>query len=185
MSGPVFISMIAAVADNGVIGAGGRLPWHLPEDLAWFAKVTTNSPVIMGRKTWNSLPRKPLPHRPNFVVSRTNLCGTECGAVCFDALGKAVDSAARLAPAIGSEEIFVIGGASIYAEAIPFASRLYLTEIHASPDGDASFPDFDKSEWRETRRERRPSAAEDRPAYSLVVLDRISPSSDQPQELML
>jgi dihydrofolate reductase len=146
------LTLIAAVAHNGVIGRDNRLPWHLPEDMAHFKALTTGHAVIMGRKTWDSLPPRfrPLPQRTNIVVSRDPAFRAE-GATVVHALPAAVAAA-------GNREAFVIGGAEIYGLALPLADRLELTEVEADVVGDAFFPDFDRDLWRETARERHRSA---------------------------
>jgi len=155
------LTLVLARADNGVIGAGGTLPWHLPEDLKRFKQLTLGKPVIMGRKTWDSLPRKPLPGRSNIVVTRDR---------SFAAIGAAVahsfDEALALARAENPPEIMVIGGAEIFAAALPLAARIHLAEIHAAPEGDVRLAPFSPQEWRETRRET-PA-----PGHSYVVLER-------------
>ena len=146
------LTVIAAVASNGVIGIANRLPWHLPEDLGHFKALTTGNAVIMGRKTWESLPPKfrPLPNRSNIVVTRDP---------AFRAAGAAVaDSLPAAIAAAGSGDAFVIGGAELYAQALPLADRLELTEIDATYAGDAWFPDFDRGAWHEVARERHRSA---------------------------
>jgi dihydrofolate reductase len=148
MSNPPRLTLIAAVAHNRVIGVKNRLPWHLPEDLRHFRRVTGGCPVIMGRKTWESLPGafRPLPGRLNIVVSRQS-SGFAPGAQTAASLPEA------LACAGNSPEAFVIGGKQLYALALPQARRLMLTEIELDVPGDAWFPEFDRSRWRETRRE--------------------------------
>ncbi len=139
------VFLVAAVARNGVIGAGGKLPWHLPEDLKHFRQLTLNHPVIMGRRTWDSL-GKPLAGRRNIVVSRS---------AGFAAPGAAI--AASLADALalcaGEPAAFVIGGSEIYAAALPFADGLELTEIDRDYEGDARFPAWDRTAWRVSKRE--------------------------------
>ncbi len=139
------IYLIAAVAKNGVIGAHGKLPWHLPEDLQHFKKLTLGHPVIMGRRTWESL-GKPLPGRENIVVSRKS---------GFEAPGASVASTLEAAVALctGEEVAYVIGGAEIYAAALPLADGLVLTEIHQDYEGDTRFPDWDRRAWRATQKE--------------------------------
>jgi dihydrofolate reductase len=137
--------LIAAVARNGVIGRGNRLPWHLPEDLRHFKAVTMGHPILMGRRTWESLGR-PLPGRRNLVVSR-NRDYRAAGAEVFP------DLAAALVACAGEPTVFVIGGGELYAQALPAASRLLLTEVGIDPDGDAYFPAFARGEWNETTRE--------------------------------
>jgi dihydrofolate reductase len=139
--------LIAAVAANRVIGAQNALPWHLPEDLRHFRLLTSGHAVIMGRKTWESLPPRfrPLPGRQNIVVSRDPRFEVE-GAELVHSLIEAIAIA-------NTPTAFVIGGAELYRHALPLAQRLELTEIGIEVDGDAFFPDFDREEWRETNRE--------------------------------
>ncbi|MCD9121554.1 MULTISPECIES: dihydrofolate reductase [Cupriavidus] len=140
------LTLIVARARNGVIGRDNTLPWRLPEDLAHFKRTTMGAPVIMGRKTWESIGR-PLPGRRNIVVSRNpelRLDGAETASSLEDAL--------RLC--VGVEQVFLIGGAQLYAEALPSADRLIVTEIDADIDGDAHFPDIDPQRWIATERER-------------------------------
>ncbi|EME68469.1 dihydrofolate reductase [Paramagnetospirillum caucaseum] len=158
------VSIIVAVAANGVIGKDNALPWHIPEDLKWFKENTLGKPVIMGRKTWESIGR-PLPKRPNIVVTRQAEWRAE-GAHTAHSLDEALDLATRLAP--GAVELMVIGGNALFAEALPRAARLYLTEIARAYEGDTLFPALDRSLWRETLR--RPNAGE--PPFDFVVLER-------------
>lgn len=133
------ISIIAAVAENGVIGGKNSLLWHIREDLQHFKALTTGHPVVMGRKTFESLGR-PLPARRNIVVSRQQLAIAGCETV------HSLDEALALFGP--DEEIFIIGGAQIYAEALPLADRLHLTRIEHSYEGDTRFPDWNPAEWR-------------------------------------
>ena len=136
------ITIIAAVADNGVIGHQGDLPWRLPEDLRRFRDATMGKACIMGRKTWESLPESKLPGRLCVVLSREPYVTGDTGAEwAADAAPVLVDSAQR------DPEIMVIGGAEIYAMALPHAERMLLTRVHQSPEGDAFFPAFDAS-WQ-------------------------------------
>ncbi len=139
------IYLIAAVASNGIIGAQGKLPWRLPEDLQHFKKLTLGHPVIMGRRTWESL-GKALPGRENIVVTRSK---------GYEAPGAAVASSldAALALCAGEPVVFVIGGSELYTAALPLAAGLVLTEIHRDYDGDARFPEYDRSRWKESQRE--------------------------------
>jgi dihydrofolate reductase len=141
------LTLIAAVARNGVIGIDNRLPWHLPADLQHFKALTLGNTVIMGRKTWESLPAKfrPLPGRRNVVVTRDGSYRAE-GAVVALSLPAAIEAAE-------TGEAFVIGGAELYAAALPLADRLELTEIDAAFEGDTHFPAIDPHRWRETARE--------------------------------
>lgn len=139
------IHLIAAVASNGVIGANGKLPWNLPEDIKHFRRITLGHPVIMGRRTWESL-GKALPERENIVVT---------GSAGYDAPGAAVASSLGAALALCADEplVFVIGGHRLFVESLPVAAGMVLTEISRSYEGDAWFPEFDRSQWRETKRE--------------------------------
>lgn len=143
------LALIAAVADNGVIGCDNRLPWHLPADLKHFKAMTLGKPIIMGRKTWDSLGR-PLPGRLNIVVSRQQ--GLQLpGAEVFDTLQAALQRAEAWAAAQSVNELMLIGGGELYAQALPFAQRLYLTRVHTAPAGDAVFPEFSNAEWQRER----------------------------------
>lgn len=146
MPSPV-LTLIAAVARNGVIGMANRLPWQLPADLKHFRELTTGHTVIMGRKTWESLPAKfrPLPGRRNIVVTRNGAFRAE-GATVATSLADAIVAA-------NGDESFVIGGAELYKAALPLADRLQLTEIDAAYEGDTWFPAIDTSAWRESARE--------------------------------
>ena len=137
------IVLVVAIADNGVIGKDGAIPWHISEDLKRFKALTLGHTVVMGRKTWDSLPRKPLPGRVNVVVTRQLDWQAE-GAVVASSLGQATAGT--------SGTVMVIGGAEIYERALPLASRIELTEVHQAFDGDAKF-EFDRTSWTETARE--------------------------------
>ncbi|HLX81338.1 MAG TPA: dihydrofolate reductase [Burkholderiales bacterium] len=139
------IYLIAAVSRNGIIGVDGKLPWHLPEDLKHFKNLTLGHPVIMGRRTWESLGR-PLPGRENIVISRTP---------GFEAPGASVAVSVEGAVALCSGEAvaFVIGGAEIYAAALPLADGLVLTEIQKDYEGDTRFPEWDRKDWRVSQKE--------------------------------
>ena len=145
MSANTRIYLIAAVARNGVIGAHGKLPWHLPEDLQHFKKLTLGHPVVMGRRTWASL-GKPLPGRENIVITR------QPG---FAAPGASIAASLEAAIALCAGEglAFVIGGAEIYAAALPLADGLVLTEIDGDYEGDTRFPDWDRKAWRVSQKE--------------------------------
>ncbi|TWI52298.1 dihydrofolate reductase [Pseudomonas duriflava] len=163
------LSLIVAVADNGVIGHENRLPWHLPAELKYFKAVTLGKPVIMGRKTWDSLGR-PLPGRLNLVVSRQTDLTLE-GAETFTSLDEAVARADAWAQAQGASEVMLIGGAQLFIEALPVADRFYLTRVALEPEGDVYFPAWDEQQWQRVSRDEH--AAEDgRPAYALEVWER-------------
>jgi dihydrofolate reductase len=166
------VNLILARATNGVIGYKGMLPWHLPEDLAHFRQQTMGAPVIMGRKTWDSLPPRfrPLPGRQNIVVTRQIDLQAE-GALLAGSLREAV----ALCEAMKHPEVWVIGGAQIYAEAEPLAQRAVVTEITRDYEGDAHAPVLDSKAWRETQRESHVSAKEGL-GYSFVTYERIAPA---------
>lgn len=156
--------LIAAVARNGVIGKDNALPWHLPEDLKHFKQLTTGQAVIMGRKTWESLPERfrPLPGRLNIVVTRNP---------AYQAEGATVVSSLEEAQKVGAgRTAFVIGGAELYAHALPFAQQLELTEIDADVEGDAYFPSYDRTEWRELSRQQGTSSEGLR--YAFITYER-------------
>lgn len=153
------LSLIAAVAQNGVIGLNNEsgqpdMPWHLPDDFAFFKRKTSHHPVIMGRKTLEAL-GKPLPNRTNIVITRNHNFRAE-GVTVVHTLDAALTEARK----INDNEIFVIGGSEVYAMALPVATTLYLTEIHKAYQGDTYFPSFDKADWQEVSR--RPHSADDR-----------------------
>jgi dihydrofolate reductase len=159
------IALVAALGENRVIGKEGGLPWHIPGDLKLFKQTTMGKPIIMGRKTWESL-GKPLAGRTNIVI--THKAEYKADGACVT---NSIDQALAVAGDQESEEVMIIGGAEIYRLALPKADRLYLTEVKASPDGDAWFPVFDKAAWREMSRETF-SSEENIPGYTLVVYDR-------------
>jgi dihydrofolate reductase len=163
------LSLIAALAHNRVIGRDNQLPWHLPADLRHFKALTLGKPIIMGRKTWDSLGR-PLPGRLNLVVSRQTGLALE-GAEVFPSLEAAVERAEAWALEQGVDELMLIGGAQLYAQGLEQADRLYLTRVALSPEGDAWFPEFDRSQW--TLVSNAENAAEgDKPAYNFEVWEK-------------
>ncbi|MFZ5757021.1 MAG: dihydrofolate reductase [Pseudomonadota bacterium] len=166
----MLVSLIAAVADNGVIGRDNKLPWHLPGDLKYFKATTLGKPVIMGRKTWESLGR-PLPGRTNIVITRQSGYAP-AGAKVTASLDEALALAAQVALIDGVDECVVIGGAEIYAQALPRCDRLYLTEVRAQVAGDAFFPAFDRRDWRETKREDFRAEGPNPYDYGFVVYER-------------
>ena len=138
----MILSIIVAVSDNHVIGSGNQLPWHLPADLQYFKTLTTGHPIIMGRKTYESIGR-PLPRRANIVITRDSEFTAE-GVFVVHSLDEAIECAQQVAP----EQAFIIGGDSIYQQAIASAQRVYLTRVHAViPNGDAFFPVLDQQQW--------------------------------------
>jgi dihydrofolate reductase len=161
----VRVSLVAAIARGGVIGDGASIPWHIPEDLAFFRDLTMGHIVVMGRRTWDSLPERfrPLPGRRNIVLTRNGTWsagGAERAASLDDAL--------RLAD--GAEELFVIGGAEIFAEALPVADRLVLTEIDLGAEGEVRFPDWDRDAFAEVTRQQ--AVAADGTMLSFVSYER-------------
>jgi dihydrofolate reductase len=148
-SGPR-VYLVAAVAANGIIGANGELPWRLPEDLAHFKRLTLGHPIIMGRRTWESL-KRPLPGRENIVVTRTPGYSAPGAAIAGSLEG-------ALALCIGEPVAFVIGGSRLFEEALPIAAGLVMTEIQHDFAGDTRFPEYDRSRWKETQRERHATA---------------------------
>jgi dihydrofolate reductase len=157
------ISIIVAVAQNSAIGKGNQLLWHISEDLKYFKRITSGHTVIMGRKTFESI-GKPLPNRRNIVVSRT--LPPQDAPVVVSSLD------AALALCAADEEAFVIGGGSIYREALPLAHRLYITEVHAAYEADTFFPAIDKNEWHEISRQDFPHGEQFSHPFSLVVYER-------------
>lgn len=157
------IYLVAAVAANGIIGVNGRLPWHFPEELRHFKRLTMGHPLIMGRRTWESLGR-PLPGRENIVVTRTP---------GYEAPGAAVASSldGAIALCVGEPVAFVIGGTQLFEAALPLARGLVLTEIQRDYAGDTWFPAYDRSQWRETQREAH--AAADGTRFDYVLYERI------------
>ncbi|HEY8191130.1 MAG TPA: dihydrofolate reductase [Alphaproteobacteria bacterium] len=163
MTDRIIVSAIAAMSENRAIGREGALPWHIPEDLKYFKRMTLGKPVIMGRKTFESIGSKPLPKRLNIVISRSRLLADGIGWAAT--VEDAIKLAKKEAQATGQNEIMIVGGAQIYREAMPLTDRLYLTVIHRTVEGDAYFPDFDQSEWRETARDNHTE-------YSFVTMER-------------
>jgi len=163
------VAAIVAAADNDVIGRNNALPWSLPGDLAYFRRRTLGKPVLMGRRTFESIGR-PLPGRSNIVISRDAEFGPD-GVRVVGSVDAALDLAREIALIDGSEELVVIGGAQIYALTLPRASRLYLTRVHTLPTGDAYLPHIDWREWREEQREEIAAEA-GRPAYTFLTYTR-------------
>lgn len=163
------LAMIAALADNRVIGLDNKMPWHLPADLKHFKAKTLGKPIIMGRKTWDSLGR-PLPGRLNLVVSRQQGLELE-GAETFTSLDAALVRAEQWAREEGVDELMLIGGAQLYAQALGQAQRLYLTRIDAAPEGDAFFPAFDEAQWQRVESQAHPAEGS-APAYSFETWQR-------------
>jgi dihydrofolate reductase len=164
------LALIAAVAENGVIGADGKMPWKLSTDLKRFKQLTLGKPVIMGRRTWASL-GKPLVDRLNIVVTHDRRFSAD-GAVVAHSLDEAVALANDWARGQGGDEVMVIGGGEIYRQAIGKADRLYLTHVEAAPAGDAHFPEVPTTVWQATSRESHPAGDKDTAPTRFVVYDR-------------
>ena len=168
------ISLIAAVAENGVIGIDNTLPWHLPGDLQYFKSTTMGKPMLMGRKTFESL-GKPLPGRPHIVITRDKKYKLDHFQNCY--VAHSVDEAMKVSQALAqenaSEELIVIGGAEIYELMLPMVDRLYLTEVHASVEGDTCFPEYNKLQWSEIKRESFESSGTNPYDFSFVTFERI------------
>jgi len=165
------IALIWAMSRNRVIGRNNALPWHLSEDLKYFKRVTMGKPIIMGRKTWESIGR-PLPGRTNIVITRNPDFTAPEGVKVVSSLDEAIRMADNVALIEGSDEAVVIGGSEIYAQALPLADRLYLTQVHAEVDGDTFFPELDIEQWHELGREDFPAAGPNPYDYSFVILQR-------------
>jgi dihydrofolate reductase len=163
--GPIARSM------NNVIGRDGRLPWRLKTDMALFKQTTIGKPIIMGRKTWDSLPIKPLPGRLNIVLSRDGSF-EPLGALVCDNLDEAVRIAREQAVEDRVDEVFVIGGGAVFHAALPKARRIYLTEVEADVDGDAVLEPFDETHWKEVHRQRHPAGEGDEFPFTYRVLER-------------
>jgi dihydrofolate reductase len=167
------VVLIAAVADNGVVGSHGAIPWRLKSDLQRFKAMSIGKPVVMGRKTFMSL-RRPLPGRTNIVVTRDRhfrAAGAVVATSLADARAVALGDALRRSVA----EVAVIGGAEVYAQWMAIADRLEVTEVHARPEGDTSFPAIDAAEWQELARVQNPAGPDDSAAFSYVTYRRRQP----------
>lgn len=171
LRGEMQLALIWAMSRNRVIGRNNALPWHLSEDLKYFKRVTLGKPVIMGRKTWESIGR-PLPGRTNIVITRNADYLVPEGVRVVTSLAAALDLAEKICLIDGINEAVVIGGAEIYAQALPKADRLYLTQVHADVHGDAFFPEIDLDAWHELGREDFAAAGPNPYDYSFVVLER-------------
>ncbi len=163
------ISMIAAVSANGVIGKDNDLAWHLPDDMKYFKQTTAGHHVLLGRKNWESIPLKwrPLPNRPNVIITRNDQYQAE-GGIVTDSL----ENALQIARDANEGEAFIIGGGEIYRLGLPLAHRLYLTEIAASVDGDTYFPEWDKTAWEEVSRKHHEADERHEFAFDFVVYEK-------------
>ena len=159
------ISMIAAMTDERVIGIENRLPWRLPNDMKWFRQHTMGKPIIMGRKTFESFGSKPLPDRPNIIITRHETYQAK-DSIVVHSIEEALQAAGEV------EEVMIIGGASFYEQMLPRADRLYLTFVHSKIEGDAWFPVVDYSEWNEVERIDYDADENNSLAHSFVILNR-------------
>jgi dihydrofolate reductase len=167
----MIISLIAALTENHVIGKNNDLPWHLPDDMKFFMKTTTGHVVIMGRKNYESLPRKfrPLPDRTNIIITRQkNFIAQGCTMV------NSLDAGIQIAQHTNEKELFIIGGAEIFELSMPFADRLYLTEIKTELEGDTFFPKFKRSEWKEVSRKPHPKDDRHKFPFDFVLYERVN-----------
>ncbi|MBI1384077.1 MAG: dihydrofolate reductase [Rhizobiales bacterium] len=169
---PIVVELVVAVAENGVIGRDGKLPWRMPTDLRRFRALTLGKPVVMGRRTFASL-KGPLDRRCNVVVT-TDRGFAPAGVLVAHSIEEALERAAGAAHASGVGEVAVIGGAKIYAAALEFVDRVHLTIVHAAPDGDTSMPPFPAEHWREVNRVRQAAGPGDDHDMSFVELVRRS-----------
>ena len=165
------IALVVAMGENRAIGRGGDLPWHLRSDMRFFRKVTMGKPVLMGRRTFKSLPRV-LDGRLNIVLTRDRGFVAP-DAVMAHSLEEGLQAARGSCARTGAGEIMIIGGEDVFREILPQTGRIYLTEVHAAPEADTWFPQLDENIWREVSRERHEAGPKDDHAFSLVVLERI------------
>ncbi|RME57677.1 dihydrofolate reductase [Candidatus Parcubacteria bacterium] len=165
---PACVSLIAAVDARGVIGSDGKLPWHLPSDLAHFRHTTMGHPVIMGRRTYESIGR-PLPGRTNIVLTRRHDYRPKGCATA-----PSIAAALRLAAQKDSDEVFIIGGGKVFRDALPFSQRVYLTRIHAEFSGDVYFPELSPGEWREVAREEGVVDARNLYPHTFLIYERVA-----------
>lgn len=165
------VSLVVAYATNRVIGDGGKLPWRFSADLKMFKELTLGKAILMGRKTWDSLPRKPLPGRVNIILTRSTTFVAD-GAL----VAKSVEGALDMARHAEMDEVMVIGGGDIYQSFLPFASRVYATELSMAVDGDTLFPVLAPGSWIEFSRKRLPETPEDTVSGDLVIYERIDPT---------
>ncbi len=163
------LSLIVAVARNGVIGRDGGLAWKISDDLKRFKEVTTGHPVIMGRKTFDSI-GKPLPNRINIVVSRS--MKEREGVIVARSIGRAIELAKASARGVSVDEAFVIGGADLYEKTLPAANRIYLTKVEADVEGDVRFPLFDESQWERRLVGRAKKSDRNQHACDFFILER-------------
>ncbi|GAA6151152.1 dihydrofolate reductase [Pseudoteredinibacter isoporae] len=163
------VCLVVAAAENNVIGVNNELPWHLPKDLQYFKQLTMSKPIVMGRKTFDSIGR-PLPGRENIIITRQRDWQHEGVRVVHD-LDAAVSLAKQLNPAL---DVMVIGGAEIYRQALPMAEKIYLTRVYVELEGDAFFPTLDDGQWQQTACEEHPACERNPYPYAFCVLERVT-----------
>jgi len=168
---PIGVRIVAAIGRRGELGFENRLLFRLKADMANFRKVTAKTPLVMGRKTWESFPKRPLPGRPNIVATR-NLDFLAPGAFVFSSLPPALAAARAMAAETGVPEVSIIGGAEIYAAGLELATHMTLTEVEAEREADVLFPDFDRDAWREVSALRIPADADNEAPYVIRELER-------------
>ena len=166
---------IVAIARNNVIGKDNTLIWHLPEDLKHFKRTTLGKPIVMGRKSYDSL-GKPLPGRPNIVISRkasSQTATSQDGPFLYPSIEDAITAAKTMAADMGTDEIFITGGGEIYKQTLPITQRLYLTVLDRDYEGDTSFPQIEWAQWNILEETKHPAdPAKDRPSFTIYTLDR-------------
>ncbi len=172
MANGLSLVIVVAVADNGVIGVKGGLPWNISADLKRVKELTVGKPLLMGRKTYDSIGR-PLPGRKTIVLT-SDLDFSVPGVSVFRQFIDALNCASQLAVEMQTDQIIAFGGASIYGDALPYAEKIYKTEVHCSPFGDTYFPKYSESDWLETERLFYPASDANELSYSFVRLDRLS-----------
>ncbi len=164
------LSLIVAMSENRVIGKDNQLPWRISADLRYFKQMTMGRPLVMGRKTFESIGR-PLPGRKNIVVTKQNNWRSE-GVDVFNSIESALDFAKSVAKSTDQTEVMVIGGANLYEQVLPLSSKLYITRVHANIEGDAFFPEFESSNWRLVSQEISEPSEKDQYACSFLVYDK-------------
>jgi len=170
MSDEMKVVLVAAIGENNVIGRDGQLPWRLKSDLAHFRRVTINRPVVMGRKTFQSI-GQPLKDRTNIVITRDPNYSAP-GVLTANSFKTAMALACQDAAARGADEVMIIGGSGVFTESLPIADRLEITHVHATPDGDVMFPPIDPAIWRETSRTEHAAGPQDDAAFAVVTYER-------------
>ena len=164
----MIISVIAALAENRVIGNKNKLPWHMPADAEYFKEKTIDKTIVLGWNTFQSIGEKPLSDRKHIILSKNSRA--QLPENCF--LAHSIDEALKIANDLSTDELMICGGAVVYKEFLPLANRMYLTYIHHNFEGDTFFPEFDMNEWRETGREDHEPDEKNMYLYSFVVLER-------------